>query len=83
MAAARRSPLDCGMIENPERLAEFDRRDAARRFAGFTHADALGWFEALWAEAVALNSDFPGDWRADLGGDIALARAINGLPPTP
>jgi hypothetical protein len=38
-------------------------------------------FEALWIEARALNSDFPGPWEADLAADFAVARAINGLPP--
>lgn len=70
------------MIRNPERLARFESEDARRRFAGLTHADALAWFEALWAEAASLSPGFPGDWRADLEGDLAIARAINGLPPT-
>lgn len=71
------------MIENPERLARFERIDARWRFASFTHADALAWFEALWAEAAALNPGFPGDWRVALESDFAIARAINGLPPKP
>lgn len=69
------------MIRNSERLARFEADDARRRFAGLTHADALCLFEALWAEAASLSPDFPGDWRADLESDLAIARAINGLPP--
>lgn len=69
------------MIRNTERLARFEADDARRRFAGLTHADALGWFEALWSEAAMLAPEFPGDWRADLESDLAVARAINGLPP--
>jgi len=71
------------MIRNPERLARFEAEDARRRFAGLAHPEALAWFEALWSEAAALSPDFPGDWRTDLEGDFAIARAINGLPPKP
>jgi len=71
------------MLNNPERVAEFERRDARRRYADMSFEEALGLFEALWAQAAALNPDFPGDWREDLGGDYAIARAINGLPPRP
>lgn len=69
------------MIQNPERLARFERTQARRHLAGSTHADALAWLEALWTEAAALNPGFPDDWRTDLEGDLAIARAINGLPP--
>jgi hypothetical protein len=27
-----------------------------------------------------LNPDFPGDWLEDLAADLAVARAVNGLP---
>ena len=71
------------MRTNPQRVAEFNRCDARRRYADMSFGEALSLFEALWAEAAALDPDFPGDWRSDLEGDFAVARAINGLPPSP
>ena len=46
-----------------------------------TYAEALDLFAALWAEARVLNPDFPGNWRTDVEPDLAIARALNGLPP--
>ena len=70
------------MIRPSPELARLEREDARRRGSTTTHAAAFSIFEALWEEAVALNPDFPGaDWGADLEPDLAVARAINGLPP--
>ena len=69
------------MIRDAGRLAEFERRYTSEEIGKLTYHDALAIFAALWCEAVALNPDFPGDWRADLEPDLAVARAINGLPP--
>lgn len=55
------------------------QRDA---FAGMTFEDAVGRFAALWAEAKALRPDLGTDWEADLAPDLAVARALNGLPPS-
>lgn len=63
------------------KLDEIDRRHARERLAGRSYAEALEVFAALWREAVALRPDFPGDWRDDLAPDLAIARAVNGLPP--
>ena len=46
-----------------------------------TYAEAVEVFEALWEEARALNRDLPGDWATNLAPDLAVARAVNGLPP--
>ncbi len=70
------------MLNNPQRVARFERYDNRRRFGDMTFAEALGFFEALWAEAVVLDPEFPGDWRTGLDSDFAVARAINGLPPS-
>jgi hypothetical protein len=51
------------------------------RIARMTFQDALDVFTSLWIEARALNSAFPTDWRSDLEPDLAIARALNGLPP--
>jgi len=69
------------MLDSPQRVAEFERHDTQRRYADMSFGEALSLFEALWTEAAALNPDFPGDWRGDLEGDFAIARAINGLSP--
>lgn len=69
------------MIRSSAEWARFERDDARRRGRVTTYAEALAVFEALWDEAVALNPDFPGDWREDIRPDLAIARAINGLPP--
>jgi hypothetical protein len=69
------------MLKNPERMARFDRSDAQRRLRGMSYDQALALFEALWAEAATLDPDFPRRWHGDLESDLAIARAINGLPP--
>lgn len=63
------------------RLDEIDRRHARERLAGRSYHEALDVFAALWREAAALDPGFPGDWREDLAPDLAIARAVNGLPP--
>ncbi len=69
------------MIRSSPELEYFERQYARARGETATYAQALEIFEALWAQAEALNPDFPGDWKADLVPDVAVARAINGLPP--
>jgi hypothetical protein len=46
-----------------------------------TLQEAVERFASLWAEARQLNPDLGEDWRADLEPDLAVARAVNGLPP--
>jgi len=69
------------MLRPSPDLDGIDRRHARERLGARTYAEALEVFAALWGEAVALNPDFPGDWREDLAPDLAIARAVNGLPP--
>jgi hypothetical protein len=68
------------MIRASHELTLFERAYARSR-RNTTYLEALEIFEALWEEAAALNPDFPGDWVADLAPDLAVARAVNGLPP--
>lgn len=68
------------MLRPSPKLDEIDRRHARERLARRSFAEALAAFAALWREAAALNSDFPGSWQEDLGADLAVARAVNGLP---
>ena len=69
------------MIEPSAALAEFEARYQRDAFRGLTYEQALARFAALWAGAVAIGADLQGDWREDLDADLAVARAVNGLPP--
>lgn len=70
------------MIRPSPILEELDRRHARERLGRRTYHEALGIFAALWKEAASLDPAFPDrDWRCDLPPDLAIARAVNGLPP--
>ena len=69
------------MIRSSPELSRFEREYARSRGRTTSYAEAMEIFEALWDEAKALNPDFPGHWESDLVPDLAIARAINGLPP--
>lgn len=70
------------MLRSTPELHEFERRYARHRDAHATYDEALAMFKALWTEARTLRPDFPDvDWRRDLEPDLAIARAVNGLPP--
>jgi len=67
------------MLRPTDRLHELEARDERERI--LTYADALERYAALWREAQALNPSLGADWADDLAGDLAVARAVNGLPP--
>lgn len=70
------------MLRPTPELREFERRYARGRDAHATYQAALAVFKALWTEACTLRPDFPAvDWRSDVEPDLAVARAVNGLPP--
>jgi len=69
------------MIRDPDRLAEFERQDKQRVLRDMSYLDALAIFESLWVEAKAICPDFGEDWRDDIEPVLAVARAVNGLPP--
>lgn len=71
------------MIPPSATLAAFEARYEREVFRGLSYADALALFSALWFEARALNPEIGTDWRQDLAPDLAVARAVNGLPPNP
>jgi hypothetical protein len=71
------------MIHRTARLEQFEVEYARERIGAMSFEEALAVFEGLWAEARALNPDFPTDWRDDLEPDLRVARAVNGLPPGP
>lgn len=69
------------MIRSSERLEQLESRYQKAAFDGLSYEQALERFAALWAEARALNADLGADWEEDLEPDLAVARAVNGLPP--
>jgi hypothetical protein len=69
------------MLRRPERLDQIDRRHEREVYHGLTFEEALERFAALWVHARRLRPDLGSDWRDDLDSDIAIARAVNGLPP--
>ncbi len=69
------------MIRPSPELTRFERAYSRSRDRTITYEAASRVFGALWDEARALNPAFPGDWRTDIGSDLAIARALNGLPP--
>lgn len=69
------------MLRPTPELDELERRYAREWLATLTYKDALAWFSAAWQDARKLNPDFPGDRTQDLKAELAIARALNGLPP--
>jgi hypothetical protein len=71
------------MINSTRLLRELNRQYERDTLHDLTYEEALLRFAALWAEACALGIDTCEDWLADLEPDLAIARALNGLPPSP
>jgi hypothetical protein len=71
------------MMHRSARFAQLEAEHARSRLRDLSFNEALAILEALWREAVQLNPDFPSDWRDDLGPTLEVARAVNGLPPSP
>ena len=69
------------MIRDSDRLAKFERQDKQRVLRDMSYLDALAIFESLWEEARVLNPNSGKDWRSDIEPVLAVARAVNGLPP--
>lgn len=70
------------MLEPTDELRALDRRWEEKRYRDMTFREALALYTALWAESRALCPDASRDWKADLEPDLAMARALNGLPPS-
>ena len=69
------------MLRPTDRLRELDRRWERDTYGALTFREALARYSALWAEARALRDDLGADWEKDLAPTLAIARAVNGLPP--
>lgn len=59
----------------------FEREDEVATYGHMSYAEALERFERLWRHARAINPAIGEDWEEDIAADLAIARAINGLPP--
>jgi len=70
------------MLEFTARLEALELRWERQTYGDMSYLEALARFEALWAHALELGWDPVADWRADLEPDLAVARAVNGLPPS-
>ena len=68
------------MIKSSHLLQELDRRYERETQHDLSYEAALQRFAALWAEARELGVDTREDWLVDLEPDLAIARALNGLP---
>lgn len=69
------------MLERTAALDALDRRWERTAYHELSFSEALARFSALWQEAGILGNR-PGEgWRDDLESDLAVARAVNGLPP--
>jgi hypothetical protein len=71
------------MIRETHLLRELNRRYERETLQDLSYEEALQRFAALWAESRALGVDTREDWPSDLEPDLAIARALNGLPPSP
>lgn len=69
------------MIQPSALLRSFEARYAREAYRGVSYPAALALYTGLWMEAQLLNPDAGSDWEHDLAADIAVARAVNGLPP--
>lgn len=70
------------MIKSTRVLRELNRRYEREMLHGMSYEAALLRYAGLWAEARALGVDTREDWLRDLEPDLAIARALNGLPPS-
>lgn len=69
------------MICRTARWEEFEARYRREAYRDLSFHEALAIFEAMWIHARKLNPRMGEDWREDLEATIAVARALNYLPP--
>ncbi len=69
------------MLNRTKDLEDLDRRWERHVYGELSFRDALGRFAALWQQARVLHAEPGRDWQSDLEADLAIARALNDLPP--
>lgn len=70
------------MIRSPRLVQELNWLYEREALADLSYEEALQRFSALWEEACELGVVDSEDWLTDLKPDLAIARILNGLPPT-
>ena len=70
-----------GMLNPTAQWRAFERDDEVATYGRMSYSDALARFERLWRHARAMHPDVGEDWEEDIAADLAVARAVNGLPP--
>ena len=70
------------MIKSPARVRESEADWNRKVYASMEYPEALERFTAMWNQARSLNPGIGQSWKEDIEADIALARILNGLPPT-
>ena len=75
------APIYFGMLSPTSRLRQFESHYQRTAYQGMTFPEALARYRAMWHQARLLRPDLGSDWRDDLAPDLAVARALNGLPP--
>ena len=71
------------MVTGTEQLERLEAELARTAYANLSYAEALARYSALWAYARTVRPSADADWLEDLAPDLAVARAVNGLPPVP
>lgn len=69
------------MVTETPRLRRFEAEYQRTAYRSLRMPEALALYERLLREARALNPTFGWDWEADVAADLAIGRALNGLPP--
>ena len=70
------------MIKSPARVREIEADWNRETYVSMEYPEALKRFAVLWHQARLLNPQIGQSWEEDIQTDIALARILNGLPPT-
>ncbi len=69
------------MIKSPDKVRQAKETYNRSLYRDMNYEEALLRFEALWIEALSLNTRIGKNWEVDIKPDIAMARILNGLPP--
>ena len=69
------------MLADNARLRRFEAAYQRTAYRSWTYHQALALYQMMLYEVRLLRPDLGQDWREDLASDLAIARALNGLPP--
>jgi hypothetical protein len=69
------------VLSPTSRLLRFEHEYQRTAWREWGVREAFACFEAMLHHARLVRPDLGSDWREDLAADLAVARAVNGLPP--